>query len=210
MVKAPYRPRPVVLQVVDLVRLLVAHHVAPSVSLFYLRALALAVRHRDRRAVRASTRAYELTRLLRLAGDRAVVVEVGTSVAWTSAALALARPGRRVISIDPRVRPQRDRYLSLLDPATRARIELILGRGEDGPSVLGQEPAPPVELLYLDGRHTCEATAAAFKAWRPALAPRALVALHDYGEPAFPGVAEAVAQLGLQGEVAGTLFVCTV
>ncbi len=204
--RAPDRSRPSALQVVDLARLLVAHRVAPSVSSFYLRALAVAVRNRDKRALRSSTRAYELTRLLRLAGDRRVVVEIGTSVAWTSAALALAQPGRRVISIDPVVPPQRERYLALLDGTTRAQLELVEGRGVDGPSALGQAGAPPVELLYLDGRHTCDANLAAFEAWRPALAPRAMVAFHDYGDPKFPGVAEAVSQLGLQGQVEGTLF----
>jgi len=40
---------------------------------------------------------------------------------------------------------------------------------------------------------------AEFRAWEPRLAPGALVALHDYGNPAYPGVAEAVDELGLSG-----------
>ena len=36
-------------------------------------------------------------------------------------------------------------------------------------------------------------------AWQPRMAPGGLVVLHDYGNPAYPGVAEAVAELGLEG-----------
>jgi len=134
---------------------------------------------------------------------------IGTGFAWTSAALALAHPERLVISIDPLVRPHRERYLSLLDAATRGRLELVEARGQDGPSALGPAEMPPVELLYIDGGHACEATVASFEAWRPALAARAVVAFHDYGDGQWPGVSEAVAQLGLEGEVEGTLFVST-
>ena len=44
-------------------------------------------------------------------------------------------------------------------------------------------------------------------AWRPALAPGALVLFHDYGHPGFPGVAEAVSKLGLHGSADGGIFV---
>jgi len=45
------------------------------------------------------------------------------------------------------------------------------------------------------------------EAWRPALAPDAVVAFDDYDHPDYPGVREAIEQLGLPGERAGTLFV---
>ena len=34
----------------------------------------------------------------------------------------------------------------------------------------------------------------------------ALVALHDYGHPDFPGVAEAVRELGIEGDATGGIF----
>ena len=43
--------------------------------------------------------------------------------------------------------------------------------------------------------------------WRPALAPDAIVAFHDYDHPDFPGVREAIEELGLDGEARGGLFV---
>ena len=52
-----------------------------------------------------------------------------------------------------------------------------------------------------------QATVAEFAAWQPHLAPGAAIAFHDYGHPDFPGVASAVAQLGLEGEVRGGMFV---
>jgi hypothetical protein len=39
------------------------------------------------------------------------------------------------------------------------------------------------------------------------LAPGAPIVFDDYGHPDYPGVAEAVAELGLTGELRGTLFV---
>ena len=194
-------------QVASIALQLVAHRLPPRIALFYLRALAVAIRRRNGRSLYASTRPREVAHLLRVARDRRVVVEIGTGFAWTSAALALAHPDRLVISIDPLVRPHRERYLSLLDGATRARLELVEAQGQDGPSALRRADMPPVYLLYIDGGHARESTVASFEAWRPALAARAVVAFHDYGEPQWPGVSEAVAQLGLEGEVEGTLFV---
>ena len=45
-----------------------------------------------------------------------------------------------------------------------------------------------------------------FHAWRPNLAEGAIVVFHDYGNPEFPGVAEAVQEIGLPGEVVGASY----
>ena len=47
-------------------------------------------------------------------------------------------------------------------------------------------------------------------AWRPVLAPGATVAFDDYANPDYPGVREAIAELGLAGERRGAMFVHTV
>ena len=62
----------------------------------------------------------------------------------------------------------------------------------------------------LDGDHSREGTIAAFEAWRPVLAPGAVVAFHDYGDPHHLGVTEAIVELGLHGDVHGSLFTCRV
>jgi hypothetical protein len=64
-----------------------------------------------------------------------------------------------------------------------------------------------VELLFVDSSHDRYATVSEVTAWRPRLAPGALVVLHDYANPAYPGVAEAVRELGLEGVQIGRFFV---
>ncbi len=44
-------------------------------------------------------------------------------------------------------------------------------------------------------------------AWQPALLSGALIVFDDYRHPEYPGVAEAIAELELDGEQRGTLFV---
>ena len=129
-------------------------------------------------------------------------MELGAGTAWTTISLALADPERRVIGFDPVVRPERGRYLRLVGPRTRARIELVDAPGERGPG-----PGQSVDLLFVDSSHEREATIREFRAWQPALTAAALVVFDDYDHPDYPGVREAIAELGLAGERTGTLFV---
>jgi predicted O-methyltransferase YrrM len=131
------------------------------------------------------------------------VVEIGTGTGWTTAALALADRERRVLSFDPRVWPERDRYLRLAGADAVRRIELVAAGGEDGP---GERTFSP-DLMFVDGSHERELTVRTFTSWRPALAPGAIVAFHDHDNPEYPGVGEAIRELGLEGEVAGDVFV---
>lgn len=178
----------------------------PRVTMFYLRCLLVALQTRDRWSLHVVTRPRELVALLEAAGHRATVIEDGTASAWTTAALALAEPERRVITFDPFPHPERERYLRLLGSSTRSRIRLVKARTEEGPAALGWA-SEVVEFVFLDGDHSRTGVIAALEAWRPMLAPGAVVAFHDYGDPAYPGVAEAVGALGLDGEVRGRLFV---
>lgn len=168
----------------------------PKVAAFQVRAMLLATRLGDDFALSAATRPGDLRELLALVRGRRLVVELGTATAWTTAGLALADRLRRVVSFDPVVQPHRDRYLALLPPDVRARMELVAVPGVDGPDRI----ADPVEVLFIDSTHERDATLAEFAAWAPRLARGALVLFHDYGNPAFPGVEQAVAQLGLDGE----------
>lgn len=58
---------------------------------------------------------------------------------------------------------------------------------------------PPVALLYIDSDHRAKSVRADFTAWRPLLAPGAVVAFDDYGTPKNPGVADVVDDLAAQG-----------
>jgi predicted O-methyltransferase YrrM len=174
----------------------------PRVARFYLRAWITLMRTRDGWSSIAVTRPADVVRLLKLADGRRAAVELGTGTAWTTTALALADDQRRVVSYDPVAREERGRYLALVPPAVRARIELHTLPAQH------VEPAPgSVDFLFIDTEHDHITTGESFRRWEPALRPGAVVAFHDYGHPLYPGVAEAVAELGLEGEYGGGIFV---
>jgi len=176
----------------------------PRVALFYARAHVLARRQGDAFSLVAPARPEDLSQLLALAAGRRYVVELGTGTAWTAIALALADRRRQVVSYDPVWHTQRVSYLRIAGAQARARIRLRSQRAERGSA----DGDARVEFLFIDiGGHTRADTVAAFLAWHRSLASGAVVAFHDYG-PHCPGVAEAVAELGLRGSVTGeSLFV---
>jgi hypothetical protein len=176
----------------------------PSVALFQARAVVSAARSGDAFALQAASQPGDVRALLRLARGRRTVVELGTATGWTTASLVLADPARTVTSYDPVVQPGRDRYATLVPPKARARMAFDQSTGAAGGS---DWDGPPVDLLFIDSTHTREDTVAEYQAWREHLAPRALVVFHDFGNPAFPGVAEAVAELGVAGAVVGGAYV---
>ena len=175
----------------------------PRVAWFYFRARRSAARSGDEWSLKSATKPESLALLLRLAEGRRAVVEIGTGTAWTTAALALADPRRTVVSYDPVVRPERDGYLALAGAGASARIELIEAGGEAGPPPEG--PAP--DFVFVDGSHERELTIRTFEAWREALAPGGAIAFHDYGNELYPGVSQAIAELGLEGRVERDVFV---
>lgn len=59
----------------------------------------------------------------------------------------------------------------------------------------------PVGLLYIDGDHHREAVLADFRAWRRHLAQDAVIIFDDYGVTKNPGVADAVDELTVSGEI---------
>jgi len=172
------------------------------VGRFRWRAQRLAARLDDHWALDAATNAEDLATLLRLARGRERVAELGTATGWTAISLALANPVRRVVSYDPVAHRHRDRYLRLVSPSVALRIDFVRAPGSEAAGGFR-----PVDMLFIDSTHERDGTLAEFHAWRPHLTPGGVVAFHDYGHPGFPGVAEAVAELGLEGEVHGGLFV---
>ena len=174
----------------------------PRVALFRWRARRLARRAGHAWGLEAAASPADLAALLRLARGRREAVELGTGPAWTAIALALADPERRVTSYDPVVHDHREDYLGLVPARVRERIRFVTAEGADGAA----EHAGGVELLFVDSTHEHAATVAELRAWEPRLAEGAVVALHDYGHPEFPGVADAVRELALEGEVTGGIF----
>jgi predicted O-methyltransferase YrrM len=185
-------------------RLLLSLRVLPwRVARFYWRARRHAVRSGDRFSLASAARPQELALLLVLASGRRSVVELGTGTAWSAIALALDHPARRILSYDPSVRAERDAYLHLAGRLARGRIELRAEADTRGP----HHGDPPVELLFIDSEHQRQPVLDAFRAWRQALAPGAVVVFHDYRHPDYPGVREAIVELGLHGREDGGVFI---
>jgi predicted O-methyltransferase YrrM len=177
----------------------------PNVALFMFRARRHALRAGDSFSLASAIRPDELAVLLRLARGRVTVAELGTGTAVSTIALALADPDRRVATCDPCVRPEREAYLALAGAGVRERIEFRAQPDSDGP-----RPGEAIELLFIDSEHYRESVVAAFRAWRESLVSDAVVVFHDYDHPSYPGVREAVEELGLPGRRVGGLYVATV
>lgn len=156
----------------------------------------------DRFSLISATRPDDLAVLLALARDRGRVVELGTGTGWTALALALDDPMREVVTYDPIDRPERGLYLDLTKPEVRSRVMFVNTAGDRGPST-----SHAVDLLYIDSAHDRRGTIEELRAWKPVLAPGALVVFDDYTHPDFPGVREAVRELELLGTQRGRLFV---
>jgi predicted O-methyltransferase YrrM len=184
-------------------RFLLSLRVLPrGVALFQWRARRLAARLGDEFGPVSATRPGKLATLLELAADRRYVVELGTAMGWTAIALALADPMREVATYDPSERPEVDLYLELVPDEVRRRVSVIVGPSDQGPRV-----ERSVDLLYIDSSHEREGTLRELEAWSPALSNTAVVVFDDYSHPDYPGVKQAIEELGLDGEEREGLFV---
>jgi SAM-dependent methyltransferase len=174
----------------------------PRVAWFYWCADRAARRACDHFSLDSVVRPTELGHLIALARGRERVVELGTGTAWTAIALALSDHHRVVITYDPVVRPERELFLHLVGADVRARIELMATRGKQG-----AEREVATSMIFIDSSHAREETIAEFESWRRVLATDGIVVFHDYRHPLYPGVAEAIEDLGLEGETRGSLFI---
>ncbi len=193
---AAQRARRLALQAASLARL------PRPVAAFWLRAMRRAQAEHDTWSIDVACRPAELRVLLDTLSEARRVAEIGTAAAWTTSCLALARPDREVHSWDVEAHPERERYLALLRPGDRARVQLHARPGGLGP----QDP-PPVDAVFIDSSHEYDETVATFRTWEPAVAPGGIVAFHDWQDDAYPGVTAAVRDLRLRGEGRGHLFV---
>ena len=185
------------------VRFLLSLRVLPcGVAVFQWRARRLAAKLGDEFGPVSATRPAKLATLLELAENRRYVVELGTAMAWTAIALALADRTREVASYDPVERREVDLYLTLVPAAVRRRVSVIVGPSDQGPRV-----ERTVDLLYIDSSHEREGTLRELKAWSPALSKAAVVVFDDYSHPDYPGVKQAIEELGLDGVEREGLFV---
>ena len=168
----------------------------PAAISFYLRALWLGRRSGDTKSLAISARPRELSELLHAARGSVTLAEVGTGTGWTAIVLALAQAGRHVHSVDVAEYEQRARYLELVPDDVRARLHLAIRDGRDGPP----PDLPELDFLFIDSSHELEETVTTFRLWSERVRPGGTAAFHDYGDERYPGVAQAVTKLGLDGE----------
>jgi predicted O-methyltransferase YrrM len=174
----------------------------PRVALFFVRAWRHARRTEDQFSIDSAIRPRELRALLRLANGRQEIVELGTGTAWSAIGLALDASGRRVVTYDSYRRPEREAYLDRAWPKVRGRIEFREAHDTSGPH-LGES----VDFLFVDSGHDRESVVGGFMAWRASLVPGATVVFHDYDNPKYPGVRDAIDELALSGHQYGGLYV---
>ncbi|MDQ5821240.1 MAG: class I SAM-dependent methyltransferase, partial [Actinomycetota bacterium] len=172
---------------------------------FRRKAIALTVRSGDLRPIWATLPTSQLKTLLTLTEGRDFVVEIGTGWGWTAASIVLANPTCTVETYDPWAVNGPLDYLRLLPDEARARIGLVKARGEDAAL-----PNRPVDLMFVDESHQAERIVATFMRWRQALPGDALLVFDDFGNPSWPGVKAAIAQLGLSGQKRGRFYVVKV
>lgn len=186
----PARLRSLALQALALLRL------PPAALRFYLAALRHGRRSGDTVSLAIAARPRELAALVRAARGARTVAEVGTGTGWTAIVLALADRSRVVHSFDVSAHEERAGYLALASRDVRARVHLALRDGREGPPA----ELPRIDFLFIDSSHELEETMTTFRTWSERLRPGGTVAFHDYDNEHFPGVAQAVERLALDGE----------
>lgn len=174
------------------------------VAWFVWRGRRLASRTGDQFTLVSATRPDDLAVLLKLAQGRQRIVELGTGTGWTAIALALADSARVITTYDPIYRTERESYAMLVHGRVRSRITFLDEPGSNGP-----RDDQFCDLLYIDSSHDRQSTIDEFQAWLPALRNGSIVVFDDFTHPDFPGVREAVSDLGIAGTQHGTLFVHT-
>ena len=175
-----------------------------AVASFYLRAHTLARRSGDEWTLMTFVPLADVRHLIELGRGRRNVVVIGPGAVWAPIALALADRRRSVRAFGPSDRHEREAYLALVDDSVRSRIQLA-----EHQALLPKPGEAAVDLLFIDRSDFPDEIVDAFEAWRPHLSPGARVLFHDYGDPRWPRVAEAVERLQLRGESRGRVFVWT-
>jgi hypothetical protein len=87
-------------------------------------------------------------------------------------------------------------------------LDLIDFRPTRGQNVALFYPNESIDFCFLDASHTYEETLELLHLYLPKIRPGGILAGHDFGEPAYPGIERAVKDMfGRDFEVLGTSFV---
>lgn len=158
----------------------------------------------------------ELHWLANVASDARVIIEVGTWKGRSTRALGDHCKGV-VYAVDGYIDPLEatdqtnqelktrgpkaiaaEAYANLHDLIKAGRVVLVRGRSTEaaGKIAVRLGHRPLADLVFIDADHTYEGCKADILAYQPLVAPkRGILAGHDYGEKAHPGVKRAVDEL---------------
>lgn len=136
----------------------------------------------------------DIAAVLSLARGAETIAEIGTGNAFTSIVLARQYPAARIVTVDPFEHRYRRHYIEMMGVRS---LEIWTQRGDAGPNGLSA-----IDLVFIDSSHERDDTIAEFLAWGPAVRVGGAIAFHDY-RAGWPGVDEAIADLGLKGDVMG-------
>lgn len=125
-----------------------------------------------------------------------VIVELGTYLGRSTAFFALSRPDALVLTID--ICKQYDCKVKIPDGISPEALKAgnIVQIAGDSNEVVKRFNWP-IDLLFIDSRHTYEDCKKDIEAWTPFVKPGGFVMFHDYIKdtpeyPGFPGVVKAV------------------
>lgn len=128
-------------------------------------------------SIRTSITAVEVRALRRLARE-AVVVEIGSAYGYSTVAMALV--AKRVISVDPHTGLQgslEELRHNLAEFGVADRVDVVVATSQ---AFCSRKPARAVDLVFIDGDHSYEATLRDLQCAGRILRPGGAVAVHDY------------------------------
>jgi predicted O-methyltransferase YrrM len=138
------------------------------------------------------------------------IVEIGSYRGGSTTRLVRgARDETAIYAVDPWEQVDVKTWCRHCEPVTRAefeermglavetgRVRILQGRSTD---VAKTYDGPPIGLLFIDGDHSYAAAWGDLVAWKMHLAPKAIVAVDDYGVTRNPGVSRAVDEVVATG-----------
>lgn len=140
---------------------------------------------------------HEASRLQALAGGRRVL-EIGSAYGYST--VCMAQHAEHVLAIDPLEQYTADElHANLRACGVCDRVTVAQYRSQDLLPILAAAGAK-FGLVFIDGDHERLAVAADLANAVRLLAPRGVLACHDYGEDSCPGVREAIDTADLPGE----------